>query len=138
MSVQNAMICRLLSVIFATVSVVPLYCVWMFSLLNILNLFCLPEAMTPASAEKDVALAMFASWMMKRLVARTLNRLVNCRLRNGVAAVKALAPGLMNTCSDDMVAALVWVSSTKAMNMPVALSAELCDACFAQLITPST
>ncbi len=129
--------CRLLSVMFAMVSVVPLNCVWMLSFLKILNLFCLPEAMMPASAEKDVALAMFASWMMKRLVARTLNRLVNCRLRNGVAAVKALAPGFRNTCSDEIVAPLVCVSSTKAMNMPEALSAELCDACFATLIMPS-
>ncbi len=63
--------------ILATVSVEALYCVSRNRFLKILNLFCLPPAIMPASALKDVAFAMFASWMMKRLVASTLKRLVN-------------------------------------------------------------
>ncbi len=63
-----------------------------FSFLKNLNLLDSPFWTNPPVA--PVSLAMLGFWMIKRLVAKTLNRLVNCRFRKGPAAVLALAPGL--------------------------------------------
>ncbi len=123
---MKAMIWRLLSTIFATVSVVPLKFTAVLSRLNIEKRFVIPDWITPPVA--PVSLVIVGLSIVNFLVARILNLLMNCRFRIGTAAVTEDAPGLMKTSSELMVAPFVWVSITNAMNISVPESAVLCEA----------